>query len=1279
MELPGFADQKDLLQWADSRAAQADLPRLIRRLILETGSGVVSLGVPAGEGVGTGGWDGVARATGATEHVPKGLSVWELSVHKSPGVKADGDYGKRTASPDGSPTTDCTYVQVSGRRWKDRESWAKDRSDEKRWAEVRAYGVDDLEAWLETAPVTWAWISEKLGLHPSGMRSAEYWWDAWSANTTPTTPADLVLAGRTPQAQALRERLEGPGQTTTISASSSEEVLAFIAAVGIEQDVTGTSPLLAQMAFVDDLQAWRRLIAHTKPLILVPRADGLAGEVPAGCVHHVVVPVPEAAAPDITLPDIDANQAATALEATGQVPHDRAVELGHLARRSFTALRRALANKPDLHRPPWAASPVGRVTRGVLLAGSWKGDRDGDREIVSNLTGLAAGDLLDGVRPLARSDDPLVSRTGAAWSVVSIYDAWLLLARELQDDDLDRLEQAVLTVLGERDPALDLPQHDRWRAAISGHVRKFSGTLRRGLAKTLALLGTHGDIVTTSKGHTGANIAEYLVRQLLDAANTDATGETWTSLSDVLPLLAEAGPDSFIDAVRKGVSGVDPALAKMFTDTKDDHSIFSGSSPHTGLLWALENLAWSPEHFGAAIDLLARLDAIDPGGRLSNRPFASIEKIFTPWFPETAVSIEGRLAVVDGLRDRHPDVAWRLLMTMLPDFHGAHFHTHEPQFRDWKPPTRNVTNVEYFEIVSGVVDRAVHDAGNDPARWSELLKEGTQLAPEQRRRLVTTLTEKVDAGAFDGIDTAKLWTDIRDMVGRHREFSETDWALPAEELTAMNELATRIQPPEGSVASVLWLFQDHMPDLGDESVSRRDHGAYQARIAELRTRAVDTVHRSGGLDAVLQLAEQSVVAWTVGVGLADIASDTYVEDLLPDLERDDSGARGAVAHAYFARRSEQAGWDWLGQLLERDDLSDRQKARLLLAMHDLPRTWETAAELGPNVKHEFWSAFRYVGLGHDFPHVVLVATNLVTAGRLVGALDFLTLYGRHQGVDEAVVAEILADALEQMLRVDDPQAVHLREHDFEEVFEILERQADTVGLERVATLQWAYLPALGYHPDAPTLQRFMAEDPKFFAQIVSTVYRPQSDDDNEDDDTEVEDEAEHVDEQREARATNGYRLLSSWNSVPGYRADGTFDEDEFNAWIDAAIVELREAKRYAVGLTHIGRMLVAAPADPDGGWPPTAVRRLFERLQDDDVEDGYFVEVLGRRGVTSRGLEDGGEQERALVDRYRADVERSANQWPRTAAILRKIVKSYESEARRNDESAERFRRGLER
>lgn len=83
MARPGLVDQSDLARWAGSREAPGDLPRLIRRLILETGRGVVQLGFPGGEGVATGSWDGTARATEATAFIPAGLSLWELSVKKT--------------------------------------------------------------------------------------------------------------------------------------------------------------------------------------------------------------------------------------------------------------------------------------------------------------------------------------------------------------------------------------------------------------------------------------------------------------------------------------------------------------------------------------------------------------------------------------------------------------------------------------------------------------------------------------------------------------------------------------------------------------------------------------------------------------------------------------------------------------------------------------------------------------------------------------------------------------------------------------------------------------------------------------------------------------------------------------------------------------------------------------------------------------------------------------------------------------------------------------------
>jgi hypothetical protein len=51
MPQSGYANQLDLLRWADSLEARGDLPRLIRRLILETVPDLVDLSFAAGEGV----------------------------------------------------------------------------------------------------------------------------------------------------------------------------------------------------------------------------------------------------------------------------------------------------------------------------------------------------------------------------------------------------------------------------------------------------------------------------------------------------------------------------------------------------------------------------------------------------------------------------------------------------------------------------------------------------------------------------------------------------------------------------------------------------------------------------------------------------------------------------------------------------------------------------------------------------------------------------------------------------------------------------------------------------------------------------------------------------------------------------------------------------------------------------------------------------------------------------------------------------------------------------
>jgi hypothetical protein len=112
---------------------------------------------------------------------------------------------------------------------------------------------------------------------------------------------------------------------------------------------------------------------------------------------------------------------------------------------------------------------------------------------------------------------------------------------------------------------------------------------------------------------------------------------------------------------------------------------------------------------------------------------------------------------------------------------------------------------------------------------------------------------------------------------------------------------------------------------------------------------------------------------------------------------------------------------------------------------------------------------------------------------------------------------------------------------------------------------------------------------------------------------------------------------------------------------------LEQIKRLEVGDIHIGRVLAHAGPDQDGTWPLRAVRDAIQRVASGELEDGFSTEIVNRRGVTNRGLLDGGEQERAQARSWSEKADAIRDSGPRVAATLDRVAQSYESLSRRFD------------
>ena len=91
----------------------------------------------------------------------------------------------------------------------------------------------------------------------------------------------------------------------------------------------------------------------------------------------------------------------------------------------------------------------------------------------------------------------------------------------------------------------------------------------------------------------------------------------------------------------------------------------------------------------------------------------------------------------------------------------------------------------------------------------------------------------------------------------------------------------------------------------------------------------------------------------------------------------------------------------------------------------------------------------------------------------------------------------------------------------------------------LARLEWRLMPALSYHERSPdALHRLLAEDPEFFVQMLSLVFRAEGEEPGE------------VSEQDRLRATSGYSVLESWRTIPGRDNRGGVDGAELCRWIE---------------------------------------------------------------------------------------------------------------------------------
>lgn len=1253
--------------WSDAPESKANFPHLISRLIRATTAKDTKVDIPWDSATYIGGWDGIVDSKEMTRYIPEGISLWELGTDRNPKKKADADYEKRASDPLGYTPHDATFVFVTPRTWTKKEEWVSQRKEENIWKNVIVYDGISLTQWLDEASAVSRWFASQgyAGVCSSeGIITADECWEEWSCSGELELVPDCVLAGRELARESLIKRLEGNSGIIGVRASTKGEAIAFILATMKASAPELSGRFFSTTLIIDEEDRFRNVSSSMQhALNLIVRFDNaglFSSAVRRG--YHVLVPLgaDDVFSQDlITLPAVDGDALIEALVASGLSKSDASKytkESGH----DITILKKLLGF-PSYGADWMKTQPIREIVPALLL-GRWNESYPGDIELLEKLSGTSYAKYREALAKWLNLPESPLKRIGETWRLTSPLDLWRSISSaHLVDQDFQLLEECFIQAYHSGNPVLeselDLPDYITKK-------RTYSGWVREGLAQSLILISIPQVGVRLKNPQTR-------VDRIIGGLLSNARGEMWISINRELPLIAEASPRVFLNSVSRSLSLPNPEVMDMF---KEKPGLLNPVASHTGLLWALEGLAWMPSYFKTACFLLHKLATLDPGGSVSNRslrsvsnrPLNSLTEIFKAWHYQTLAPYAERVKVLKDMLPKNVDVSWKLLTSLLSSFSSkTAFFTHRMRWRMfWEKTDLNYTNRECFDMYSEVVDMLISLCDGDETRFSDLIEATPDCMPRDREWILKWAQETV--GNIEH-KKGQAWHTLRRILNQHKQYPDTDWALKGDELSLFEQLYIQLQPEDVQVRNV-WLFnEDYRTQMIDPAtavpfaVDR--HEEIVEQVATRRKTAVVELLRELGLERVLELRREVKYPRYLGEALAKVIKEEQDPQSVW-LCLEDDATHLAFAHGFISQKLRCEDFSWMQALVQElleKGYSDKAVANALFSVRLGQELWNYIDFLGEGVQREYWLRMRPYFNDLTDEEIIVCISKLLQYRRFSSAVE-VAWY--HQAY---IPSDMLIDILRRWATEESQESQSSVGYEIEVIFEELNKRAD-VDKATYLELETLYLPRLtreGTQAGVPHLEEELASNPESFVQLLKWLYQPKNKD-------RLRKEQEGLSEEQKQNATiRSFRMLEAWEKIPGMQEDGTIDGIKLREWIDEARTLARECGRLEVADSRIGQLLAKYPENSPH-WPERKIFQVIEDINTEELKEGYSIGMLKKRGVTIRGAFDGGTIERERAEYFAQLASEVMCYYPNVSEIFSELQGDYERYERERDEEAER-------
>ncbi|MCW4002758.1 MAG: hypothetical protein NWE95_02465 [Candidatus Bathyarchaeota archaeon] len=319
------------------------------------------------------------------------------------------------------------------------------------------------------------------------------------------------------------------------------------------------------------------------------------------------------------------------------------------------------------------------------------------------------------------------------------------------------------------------------------------------------------------------------------------------------------------------------------------------------------------------------------------------------------------------------------------------------------------------------------------------------------------------------------------------------------------------------------------------------------------------------------------------------------------------------------------------------------------------------------IKSQYWKNVQmYFLTKEDAQYAQWVLEMLTANNRPFAALDAAANYLQTIAKDAEISNEVLLKILEQtMVNPEDIKTIRqdMLSYDFSLILKRITAD-EKIDQSRIARIEWFYMPFFGNgetHPKILTSE--VLRNPGFLVELICFMFKA---------DPPIDNEFSGIPSAvLESRALNAHRLIGLVNSIPGQKNTSEIDLNELDTWVKQVRELCAQKNRKRIGDEIIGQILSHSPIGKDTIWQHEAVRDIIERYCSHDIEQGLEVGRFNQRGVITKSLTEGGEQERKIAANYESQAELIRYKFPRTASMLKRMADTYKRDAIREDRDKE--------